>query len=312
MELRQLRYFLAVVRWGSFSAAAERLGRTQQAVSKGVQQLEERLGVRLLDRDARAPRPTAFGELLLEHASEVDALLGRFEAGLSAMRRVGAGPVRIGTGATAASRLVSTAVLDLVREHPAIRCIVRGGIDRELLPDLLRGELDFAVALRNIENSDPQLSAEVLGHETWAIVAGRSHPLASRDTVTPQELAGQRWATGINLSDIDSALRGAFETHDLVLPEPTIESTSVELGRNAVTSGEFLAVLPLSLMETEFAAGRARRLRVPGFEWRTPLTLFRHRATVLTPAALVALDALHRAAARTTAPDLPAAEPATS
>ena len=58
MDLKQLRYFLAVVRLGSFSAAAEELGRTQQAVSKGVRQLEERLGVRLVDRSARQPRPT--------------------------------------------------------------------------------------------------------------------------------------------------------------------------------------------------------------------------------------------------------------
>jgi molybdenum-dependent DNA-binding transcriptional regulator ModE len=73
MELRHLRYFVAVVRNGSFSAAAEQLGRTQQAVSKAIAQLEERLGVRLLDRDARTPRPTAFGELLLERAEEIDA-----------------------------------------------------------------------------------------------------------------------------------------------------------------------------------------------------------------------------------------------
>lgn len=301
MELRHLRYFVAVVRCGSFSAAAEQLGRTQQAVSKAIAQLEERLGVRLLDRDARTPRPTAFGELLLERAEEIDAALGRFEIELAGLRAEPGGPVRWGTSPAAACRVVSAAVLDVVRTRPGIRCVVRSGIDRDLLPALARGDLDLVVALQTREPLEPGILAEVLGHEPYAIVAGRSHPLASRATLTPADLVGQRWLYGLGVGDIEQALAGAFDEHGLPRPVPAVESTSVQFGMAALASGEFLGVLPLALAQDGFESGRLRRLRVPGFEWRRPLALYRRRAASLSPATLVCLDALHRAAGRAAA-----------
>jgi DNA-binding transcriptional LysR family regulator len=308
MELRHLRYFVAVVRAGSFSAAAEQLGRTQQAVSKAIAQLEERLGVRLLDRDARTPRPTAFGELLLQRAEEIDAALGRFEADLSGLRAEPGGPVRWGTSPAAATRVVTAAVLDVVRTRPGIRCTVRSGIDRDLLPALARGELDLVVALQSREPLEPGTIAEVLGHEPYAIVAGRSHPLAGRDAVAAADLVGQRWLYGLGVGGIEEALAGAFDEHGLPRPVPAVESTSVEFGRAALASGEFLGVLPLALVADDFAAGRLRRLRVPGFEWRRPLALYRRKAASMSPATLVCLDALHRAATRSTLADPHAGE----
>ncbi|MCZ8133388.1 MAG: LysR family transcriptional regulator [Steroidobacteraceae bacterium] len=298
MELRHLRYFLAVVRHGSFSAAAEQLGRTQQAVSKAIQQLEERLGVQLLDRDARAPRPTAFGELLLERAREIDAALGRFEADIGALKREHGGPVRWGTSPGCAGRLVAPAVLEVLRTRPGIRCVVRGGIDRELLPALNRGDLDLVVALQSTESLDPQVTAEVLGHEVYAVVAGRSHPLAAQPSVEPAELATQRWLYGLDVGGIETAVAATFDAHGLPAPVPAVESTSVEFGRAALASGEFVGVLPLALVEPDFAAGRLRRLRVPGFEWKRAVVLFRRRAIHLSSSTLVCLDALHRIASR--------------
>jgi DNA-binding transcriptional LysR family regulator len=298
MELRHLRYFVAVVRCGSFSAAAEHLGRTQQAVSKAIAQLEERLGVRLLDRDARTPRPTAFGELLLERAEEIDAALGRFEVELSGLRSEPGGPVRWGASPAAAARLVSSAVLDVMRERPGIRCTVKTGIDRDLLPALARGDLDVVVAIRTRDPLQAGVIAEVLGQETYAIVCGRSHPLASRTDIAAADLVGHRWLFGHGVGDIEQALAGAFDEHGLPRPVPAVESDSVSFGRAALASGEFLGVLPLSLAMDGFAAGQLRRLRIAGFEWQRPMMLYRRRAAQLSTATLVCLDALHRAAAR--------------
>lgn len=302
MELRHLRYFVAVVRCGSFSAAADQLGRTQQAVSKAIAQLEERLGVRLLDRDARTPQPTAFGELLLERAEEIDAALGRFEVELAGLRSEPGGPVRWGTSPAAAARLVSGAVLDVMRARPGIRCTVKSGIDRDLLPALAKGELDLVVAIRTREPLQAGVIAEVLAHETYAIVCGRTHPLASRPELHASDLVGPRWLYGHGFGDIEQALAGAFDEHGLPRPVPAVESESVEFGMAALASGEFLGVLPLSLAMEGFAAGRLRRLRVTGFEWQRPLVLYRRRAAQMSPSTLVCLDALHRAAARLAAP----------
>ena len=103
MQMQQLRYFLAVVEHGGFTRAAEQLGRTQQAVSKALRLLEADLGVRLLDREAGAPRPTAFGLMLLEFARRVTRDEGEFRARLQQVRSASRGEVRIGTSASRSS-----------------------------------------------------------------------------------------------------------------------------------------------------------------------------------------------------------------
>ena len=297
VELRQLRYFLAVVRCGGFSAAAEELGRTQQAVSKGVQQLEERLGVRLVDRSLRQPRPTAFGELLLRHANTVDVALHGFERELEAMRGPDVAPLRIGASATASSRVVAAAVMRLLQQRPGHACHVFGGIDVDLLPRLERSDLDLVVALHTQPDLGRELSSEVLGYETYVVVTGRDHPLARASSVSARELAAQAWLEGINLGEVKGALRGAFETESVPPPVAVLESTSIEFARSALASGRLVSVLPVSLLEADFASGRLRRLRVPGFEWSRPLTLFRRRGPELRPGVLACIDALHHAAA---------------
>jgi len=297
VELTQLRYFLAVVKLGSFSAAAEELGRTQQAVSKGVRQLEERLGVRLVDRSLRKPCPTAFGELLLRHADTVDAALRGFEHELEVMRARDTAPLRIGASATASSRVVSAAVLSLLQQRPGLACHVLGGIDIDLLPRLERGDLDIVVALHTQAELRRDLCSEVLGYETYVVVTGRDHPLARAATLSAHDLAAQAWLEGINLGEVKGALRSAFEAQSLPPPAAVLESTSIEFARSALASGKLVSVLPVSLLEADFASGRLRRLRVPGFEWSRPLTLFRRRGPELRPGVLACIDALHHAAA---------------
>ena len=102
MDLRQLRYFLAVVEHGSFPRAAAMTGRTQQALSKGILSLEQRLGARLFERGAREARPTPVGRLLLEHARAADEAVRSFEERLHELQTGEEGEVRIGTGPTGA------------------------------------------------------------------------------------------------------------------------------------------------------------------------------------------------------------------
>ena len=86
MDLRQLRYFLAVVEHGSFTRAAAASGRTQQALSKGIQALEQQLGERLFERGTREARLTPAGRLLLDHARTADDAVRRFEGRLQELQ----------------------------------------------------------------------------------------------------------------------------------------------------------------------------------------------------------------------------------
>ena len=297
MELRQIRYFLAVARYGSVTAAAEQLGRTQQAVSKGLQQLEDRLGVRLFDRSSGPARLTAFGELLLEHARTADDALRRFETEVHRARHLQSEPLRLGVGPTAASQIVPAAVAMLAKEIPGVRCEVEGGIVVELLPKLQRDELDLVVVLSTFEGGDAGLVAEDLGHETFVVVTGRSHPFASRDNLSAADLAGANWMLGVNLGEIESSLLGSFEAHEIPPPGVRWRTSSTEFLRAALATGQFVSVLPLPVVEGDFASGRLRRLRSPGFEWSRRLLLYRRRGVAPAPVVLAGADALYRAAA---------------
>src|SRR5574337_171167 len=95
MDLRQLRYFLAIVKYGSFSRAAAMTGRTQQALSKGIQALEQTLGTRLFERNMRGAQLTIAGRLLLDHARTADDAVRSFEDRLQELQTGTEGEVRI-------------------------------------------------------------------------------------------------------------------------------------------------------------------------------------------------------------------------
>ena len=109
MELRQIQHFLAVVDLGNFHRAAEKVNLTQQAVSKSVRQLENQLGVRLLDRNRQSVSPTPFGELLLPHARAVDSEIRQFMRSLNAQLGIDQDVVRIGATPTPIQELLPKA-----------------------------------------------------------------------------------------------------------------------------------------------------------------------------------------------------------
>ena len=297
MDLRQLRYFLAVTRYGSVTAAAEQLCRTQQAVSKGLKQLEERLGVRLFDRTTGPARLTAFGELLLEHARTADDALRRFVAEVDRTRQAQSEPLRLGVGPTGASQVVPAALAMLAKDIPGLRCEVQGGIVAELLPQLQRGELDMVVVLSTVEGGDAGLVAEELGRETFVVVTGFTHPFVGRDHVSAADLAGATWMLGVSLGEIERSLLGSFESHGVPPPEVRWRTSSTEFLRGALATGQFVSVLPQPVVEGDFASGRIRRLRSPGFEWTRSLLLYRRRGVPPAPLVLAGAEALYRAAA---------------
>ena len=109
LNLDHLRMFAQVAELGSFSAAAERNGVTQPAVSLQVRQLERRYGLKLVERVGRRARPTAAGLELLTHIRAIDATLAQAEQAMTAHASQVSGRLRLGTGATACTYLLPPA-----------------------------------------------------------------------------------------------------------------------------------------------------------------------------------------------------------
>lgn len=145
MQLGHLRTLQAVARFGSFSQAGAHLKLTQPAVSMQIRQLEDGLGVRLLERRGRRVRPTAAGTLLLEHADRALGELARAVERLHALRGVVAGPVRLGTGSAISMYLLPPLLRALRGSHPAVELIVTTGTAADVTRAVAEADLDIGV-----------------------------------------------------------------------------------------------------------------------------------------------------------------------
>jgi DNA-binding transcriptional LysR family regulator len=298
MELRQLRHFLAVVDHGSFSRAAQMLGRSQQALSKSVHALEQSLGVRLLDRNPRAATLTAFGQLLLPFARSIDVEATSFREQLAAVRRAEPGRVRLGASPASATQLVTEAVMRLAAKQPEVQIAVLTGILQGMEGELLAGELDLFVCIDNEDRTTEGVTREVLLEDEYRVVCTITHPLARARSVTASQLASYPWIMGRNLGEIEQAWRRSFEAADLPAPEAAIETTSIEFCKHALQAGSFLSVLPGQLIDTELEREILCQVDAPDFCWRRPIVLHYRRTGTLSPAVLAVIDALHQAAGR--------------
>lgn len=295
MQIQQLRYFLAVIDHGGFTRAATHLGRTQQAISKSLRQLEAELGVRLLDRESSVPRPTAFGHELARFARQVisDETLLRQTLQSDAIKR--SGRLRIGASPTAAASRVATAVEILERRHPGIVVTIISGLQPDLLAALADNTLDVAVYIRTRPSTNDMsgIIRETLGHESYRIIAGHKHPLCTATKeITLEDLTAYSWIRGSNSGDVEAAWREPFESAGLAPPHFSIETSSIEFCRTLLEHGRHLTVLPTALLGPDLASGTLVALPSSQFEWQRPLVLA-YRNSPPNEALLPLIQAFH-------------------
>jgi DNA-binding transcriptional LysR family regulator len=192
VELRHLRYFIAIAEERSFTGAAERLWIAQPGLSTQMRRLEAELGVQLFDRHPRGIELTQAGELFLKRArvavSAADLALatGRdLEAGVI-------GSLRLGIAAGARWSLVAELLLRFGQERPGVELSVVEAYGGTLWRDLRAGRLDALVAPTGHGSAD--LRTLELGYEDWVVLVGAGHPLAGIGSVDAEHLHGERIA----------------------------------------------------------------------------------------------------------------------
>lgn len=121
MDLRQLRYFLALHEHRSFVRAADAMGITQPAFSRSIQGLEHELGCVLVDRASKDLRPTPEGQVVLQHALALVRGASNLTHEINQMTKLDAGELRFGCGPALAARLVPDALLQFMQRYPRIR-----------------------------------------------------------------------------------------------------------------------------------------------------------------------------------------------
>lgn len=189
MELHQLRYFLAVVNHGTFTAAAAAAGISQSGISTQVQKLERELGVPLLDRSARRVRLTRAGEQLVPQVREVIGAVGRVTGAANDLRGLVTGSLRVVTVTGLTWPRLFDALATLHHRHPGIDITLREGISANLVQQVRSGAADLAIAAWS--GDAPQGVRTMMAFEdTLVAVVAPGHPWVDRTSVGADELAG--------------------------------------------------------------------------------------------------------------------------
>jgi LysR family transcriptional regulator, benzoate and cis,cis-muconate-responsive activator of ben and cat genes len=186
MELRQLRYFVAVAEEGNISRAAKKIFLTQPALSRQIKALEDEIGQCLLERQAHSIQLTPAGEALLHEARQ---LLRQADLVLERVRGAGRGlRLRVGYAPSLAASILSPAVEVFTQTHPGARVELFDLSTREILADLESDKLDVALAAQPAQDTRG-LEWRPLLRAPWRLAVNRRHPLARRTRVTAAEVA---------------------------------------------------------------------------------------------------------------------------
>ncbi|MER6996692.1 transcriptional regulator CynR [Streptomyces sp. NPDC000410] len=189
VELRHLRYLLAVADQGSFTRAAEELHISQPTLSQQIRQLEQRLGTQLLDRTGRTVRLTGAGETYVVYARRALRDLAAAERALHEVRDLSRGHLRLAITPTFTAYLVGPLAAELHARHPGITLSVREMTQSRMESALLADDIDVGIAFAGPHQ--PGIEATALYHERLSLVVGadRTGPdgASGRDAPPAQE-----------------------------------------------------------------------------------------------------------------------------
>jgi LysR family transcriptional regulator, benzoate and cis,cis-muconate-responsive activator of ben and cat genes len=186
MELRQLRYFVAVAETGNISSAAKKIFLTQPALSRQIKALENEIGQCLLERRAHSVHLTPVGEGLLREARE---LLLHADQVLERVRSAGRGVrLRVGYAPSLASGILSVAVENFTQTHPDAKVELFDLSTGEMLAELESNKLDIILTVAR-ETKTRGLKWTPLVRTAWKLAVNRKHPFANRSRITPDQLA---------------------------------------------------------------------------------------------------------------------------
>lgn len=273
--LRQLSYLVALSQELHFRRAAERVNVTQPTLSIQIQELENKLKVSLVERNASKVMLTPLGREIVERARTVLSDVEDIKSLAAASQHGFDGTIRIGVPPTLGPYLLPHIIPDLHARYPNLKLYVKEGKPRDLQLELKEGIHDVIVSPLPINHTD--LTVENLFREPLMVVTAPDHPFAHRDQIERKDFAGQKVL----------AIERGHHLHDQVIklcedfkatPLRDYEGTSLDTLRVMVGMGVGIAFLPALYVKSEIgnrgeiasvklnATGLYRQL---GLAWRT-------------------------------------------
>lgn len=187
MELRVLRYFLAVAREGNITGAANFLHLTQPTLSRQIKDLEEELGCQLLMRKSHRVVLTPEGMRLRKRAEEIISMVDKTEAEFLARENAVSGDIYIGGGETQAIRQIAEIIRELQEEYPDIHYHLYSGNAEDVTERLDKGLLDFGILIQPADISKYDY-INLPSKDRWGVIMRKDSPMAAKESIRKEDL----------------------------------------------------------------------------------------------------------------------------
>ncbi len=304
MELRQLRYFLALAEHRNFNCAAEALGITQQALSHSIAQLEKSLNTKLFDRALTGSTITAVGRAFEKRArlicGESDLAMREVDALTSGSQ----GQVRFGVSVSLASQLLPPIVSRYAKSRPKVELKFAVDLSERLLDQLAHGDLEFVVvtpgieatARRDLEHEVFQGGFEVDGN---FLLMRPNHPLLDLKAPGLDDIVQFPWIMPETIPMLSRTIFDFFSRNRVNAPRYVVRTDSGPGTKALVMQSDFIALTGREMAQAELDAGLLAGFPLPGLNLRRPAQICYRERSPLQPAcaALVALFREHLSAA---------------
>jgi DNA-binding transcriptional LysR family regulator len=282
MDLLQLEHLLAVAEEGNFTRAAERVCRTQPAVSQSIKKLEEEVGAPLFSRDVHEVVLTEAGKTLAEYARRMVRLRDEAMRRLGELRNLDFGSLSIAAHESAAVYLLPGPLRRYFDRFPQIKV----GIYRSRLDEIPRQVMDREVDIGFVKEAPAfhELRSALVHRDEMILIASPRHPLARRDDVRVRDLGSESFVLHHLCSSTEQKILRLFEAHGTRC-RIAAELWSFENIKNFVRQDVGLAIVPRVCVTPELASGGLVEVPVEGLDIpRQTFMVFRDPGSLSPPA----------------------------
>ena len=289
MEMGQLEYFSRVVQEKSFSKAADKVFRTQPAVSIAIRRLEEEIGLALLDRTQKAPVLTEAGQIVYDYAQRILALRDQVSEAIAEMQSLKRGRIRVGANESTSLYLLPELILRYREQHPEVKVEIFRHVSSRLPREVLERSIDFALTAS--EPADRDIEAFPLLKDELVLIMSPKHPLAGRSSVKIKELGKESFIAHNVKSGSRVKVIEAFARQHTSL-NISLELATIETIKRFVQKRVGLAFVPRMCVREELDRGVLVSVPVRGLTHNRTLWAAHRRGANFSPAAAAFLQLL--------------------
>src|SRR4029077_664800 len=281
MDINQLEVLIAVAQEKSFARAAERLHRTQPAISQAIRRLETEIGEPLFDRSSKDGTMTAAGRVLFDLAQQMLNLRHSAHAAIKELKDLQQGKLSLSANEYTVMYLLPLLPIFRVR-HPHIKIEVKRSLASRISSEILARETEVGIV--SFKPNDPSITSVPVLTDELALIVAPDHPLAGKKTVSVRELGAESFVAHNVPSPYRERVVRTFEKYRTPL-NISLEMPTLEAIKRFVEGGMGVALVPRLTAQAEIARGQVAALAVREMKFERKLYLVYRKGATLSHAA---------------------------